>query len=79
MDPILELLKAGPLGLVAGVSIWLWMKERSRTDDERARADALQEKRISEHAAFSKAYYELARDQDATLKTALEALERRGV
>lgn len=72
MDPtaaITELLKWGPAGIVAALAVSAWWKERAKVDE-------LNAKRIEDHREFSKLHYELARDIDETLKTALEALER---
>ncbi len=64
-----ELIKWGPSGVIAALAITAWWKERAKVDE-------LNEKRLEDHREFSKVYYELAKDTDATLRTALEALER---
>lgn len=42
MDPTVELLKQGLLGTVAGIFLWLYLREQARHDKTRAEKDALQ-------------------------------------
>lgn len=45
MDPVAELVKQGLLGIIAGIFLWLYLREVARHDSTRQQKDALMEAR----------------------------------